>query len=65
MKSVVIGPAVGVERHTTNLFFQAGFQREFFLTYFSNRETIAVTEANNYTYCHQKRVEKFPLEQFR
>ena len=36
-------------------------QRELYLSEVSNRETKAVTEANNDTYCLQKRIEKFPL----
>ena len=33
----------------------------FFLSEVNNREKIAAIEANNHTYCLQKRIEKFPL----
>ena len=33
----------------------------FFLLEVNNRETIAVIEVNNDTYCPQKRIEKFSL----
>ena len=37
-------------------------QPELFLSEINNRETIAAIEANNDTYCFQKRIEKFPLK---
>ena len=37
------------------------FQRELFLSEVNNRETIAAIEANNDTFCLQKRTEEFPL----
>ena len=39
-------------------------QRELFLSEVNYRETIAAIEANNDTYCLQKRIEKFPLMHF-
>ena len=38
-------------------------QRELFLLEVNNGETIAVIEENNDTYCLQKGIEKFPLNQ--
>ena len=39
-------------------------QRELFLSKVNNRETKAAIEANNDTYCLQKRIEKFRLNEF-
>ena len=36
-------------------------KREYFLSEVNDRESIVATEANNGTYCIQKRIEKFPL----
>ena len=36
-------------------------QQELFLSEVNNRETIVAIEANNDTYCFQKRIEQFPL----
>ena len=43
-------------------YFQYCYQRQHFLSEVNNREAIAVIEANNNTYCLQKRLEKFPLD---
>ena len=50
-----------IQRLSSSWFRPRPYQRELFLSEVNNRETIAATEANNETYCLQKRIENVPL----